>query len=258
MADIEVTRLGYVELWTLNRPEVRNAIGRAMAGELIGLLARTVEDRELRAVVITGAGGEAFCAGADLKERAQMSEAEVRAFLAGLRDALRALERSDKVFIAAVNGAALGGGTELALACDLRVAVPDASFGLTEVTLGIIPGGGGTQRLPRLIGPGRAKDVILTGRRIGAEEAYRLGMVNRLVETRSAVEEGLELARTIAKNAPIAVAAAKHAVDEGTGLAMDEALALEHRYYERTLGTRDRLEGLNAFRQRRAPRFTGE
>jgi len=258
MSDVLVERMDRAEVWTLNREAARNAISRGMVEELERHLDRTASDRALCAVVITGAGELAFSAGADLKERSGMSEAEVRAFLLKLRGMARAFEKSDKVFIAAVNGVALGGGTEIALACDLRVASLSAQFGLTEVALGIIPGGGGTQRLPRLIGPGRAKELILTGRRVGAEEALALGLVERLAQNRSAREEALELARTIAENAPLALAAAKHAVDEGLGRDLDEALALEHQHYERTLASKDRLEGLAAFREKRPPRFHGE
>jgi enoyl-CoA hydratase/carnithine racemase len=258
MPEILVERLDKVEVWTLNREQARNAISRAMAKELLDNLERVQTERGLCVVVITGAGDQAFCSGADLKERATMSEDEVRGFLLALRDGLRGIQRSDRIFIAAINGAAFGGGTELALSCDLRVAHADAKLGLTETALGIIPGGGGTQRLPRLIGPGRAKDLIFTARRVSAEEAYRLGLVNRVAEGRSARDEALELARAIAQNAPIALAAAKHAIDEGIEVPLDEALKVEHQHYERTLGTKDRLEGLLAFREKRPPRYTGE
>jgi len=258
MAEILVERLERVEVWTLNRPEVANAISRTMAGALAANVERVTQDRSVSAVVITGAGDRAFCAGADLKERRTMSEDEVRAFLAGLRASLRSLELSDRVFIAAVNGFALGGGTELALACDLRVAVPTAKLGLTEVSLGIIPGGGGTQRLARLIGPGRAKDLILTGRQVAAEEAYGLGLVNRVAERGTAREEALALAQAVARNAPVALGAAKHAIDRGLDVSLEEGLGLEQQEYQRTLGTKDRLEGLAAFAEKRAPRFSGE
>src|SRR5689334_19261519 len=171
-----------VETWTIDGEARRNAISRAMLAELEGLVARASSGRQTRAVVLTGSGHRSFCAGADLKERASMSEAEVRAFLEQLRRTFRAIETSDAVFIAAVNGTAFGGGTELALACDLRLAAPSADLGLTEVKLGIIPGGGGTQRLSRLIGPGRARDLILTGRRVSAAEALSLGLVNQVSE----------------------------------------------------------------------------
>lgn len=258
MPDVLVERKGRVEVWTLHRPAARNALSRALVEELAGHLERVDADGAVAAVVLTGAGDQAFCAGADLKERALMSEEEVRGFLQRLRAMARAVEKSDRVFIAAVNGAALGGGCELALACDLRVASANAQFGLTEVTLGIIPGGGGTVRLARLIGPGRAKDLILTGRRVGASEALELALIQRLARERSALEEGLALAEAVAQNAPLALAAAKHAIDEGLDRELDDALTLEHRHYEKTLASKDRLEGLAAFREKRPPRFSGE
>jgi len=258
MAEILIERLDRVEIWSLNRPEVSNAISRIMAGELAANVGRVSEDRSVSVVIVTGAGDRAFCAGADLKERRTMSEEDVRAFLGELRGGLRAIEKSDRVFIAAVNGFALGGGTELALACDLRVASPGAKLGLTEVSLGIIPGGGGTQRLARLIGPGRAKDLILTGRQVSAEEAYALGLVNRMAERRSVRDEALLLAQAVAKNAPIALGAAKHAIDRGLDVSLEEGLTIEQQEYQRTLGTKDRLEGLAAFAEKRPARYTGE
>lgn len=245
-----------VELWTIDGEARRNAIGRAMLAELEANVSRAA--KALRVVVLTGAGDKSFCAGADLKERAGMSEAEVRAFLDGLRRTFRAIETSDAVFIAAVNGAAFGGGTELALACDLRLAAPSAELGLTEVKLGIIPGGGGTQRLARLIGPGRARDLILTGRRVGAAEALGLGLVNRVSAEGKLIDEAVAMAGQIAANAPIAVAAAKHAIAEGLSLPLDDALKLELSHYEKVLGTEDRLEGLRAFAEKRAPVFKGK
>lgn len=245
-----------VELWTVDGEARRNAISRAMLAELEANVSRAA--KALRVVVLTGAGDKSFCAGADLKERASMSEAEVRAFLDGLRRTFRAIETSDTVFIAAVNGTAFGGGTELALACDLRLAAPSAELGLTEVKLGIIPGGGGTQRLARLIGPGRARDLILTGRRVGAPEALALGLVNRVAGEGMLIDEAVAMAEQIAANAPIAVAAAKHAIAEGLSLPMDDALKLELSHYEKVLGTEDRLEGLRAFAEKRAPVFKGK
>lgn len=257
MAEFRIETRGHVEVWTIDGEARRNAISRAMLKELGEHVARVSGSRQVRAVVLTGAGDKAFCAGADLKERSTMSEPEVRAFLNGLRDTFRAMERSDCVFIAAVNGVAFGGGTELALSCDLRVAAPSAELGLTEVKLGIIPGGGGTQRLTRLIGPGRAKDLILTGRRVTAAEALALGLVNRVAPEGKLIETASDVAEAVAGNAPIAVGAAKHAIDEGLALPLDEALALEHRKYELTLRSEDRLEGLKAFAEKRPPRFQG-
>lgn len=253
MAEFIIEAEGAVERWTIDGEARRNALSRAMVSELREHVRRVSADRQVRCVVITGAGDKAFCAGADLKERATMSPDEVRTFLDGLRATFRALEQSDCVFVAFVNGAAFGGGTELALSCDLRVAAAGAELGLTEVKLGIIPGGGGTQRLPRLIGKGPAKDLILTGRRVGADEALRLGLVNRV----GTLDDAMRLARSVVENAPIAVGLAKHAIDEGLHLELDEALALEQRFYQHTIGTEDRLEGLKAFAERRPPVFKG-
>jgi enoyl-CoA hydratase/carnithine racemase len=258
MPEFRIEARGAVEVWTIDGEGRRNAISRAMLGELAGEVRRVSEGRAVRAVVITGAGDKAFCAGADLKERAGMSEGEVRAFLSLLRQTFRALERSDCVFIAAINGVAFGGGTELALACDLRVAAPVAELGLTEVRIGIIPGGGGTQRLSRLIGPGRAKDLILTGRRLNAAEAFSFGVVNRLAPEGRLVETALGLANAVVENAPVAVSTAKHAIDEGLSLELDRALELELSKYERVLETEDRLEGLRAFAEKRPPKFQGK
>jgi enoyl-CoA hydratase/carnithine racemase len=257
MVEFKVEQRGALEIWTIDGQSRRNAISRAMLGELEELVQRVSQSRTTRAVVITGAGDKAFCAGADLKERTTMDEAEVRAFLERLRRTLRAVELSDTVFIAAINGSAFGGGTELALACDLRVAAPAAELGLTEVKLGIIPGGGGTQRLSRLIGPGRAKDLILTGRRVNAAEAFSFGLVNRLAPEGRLLDVAVVMAELIVENAPLAVGAAKHAIDEGLSLPIEDALQLELRKYETILKTEDRLEGLRAFAEKRPPRFTG-
>lgn len=257
MSEFKIEVKGAVEVWTIDGEARRNTLRQAMVAELGGLVSRVSADRSVRAVVITGAGNKAFCAGADLKERAGMSEDQVRTFLGSLKELLRSLERSDCVFIAAINGAAFGGGTELALACDLRLSASSAELGLTEVKLGIIPGGGGTQRLPRLVGPGRAKELILTGRRVTAAEALQLGLVSQVVESDQLLGASLEKAQAIAENGPIAVAAAKHAIDEGLVLELDEALALEHRHYEKTLRSQDRLEGLQAFAEKRPPRYRG-
>ena len=257
MPEFKVDARGPIEIWTIDGEGRRNAISRAMLQELASLVERVSASRATRAVILTGAGDKAFCAGADLKERSSMGEPEVRAFLDQLRRTLRAIEKSDCVFIAALNGTAFGGGTELALACDLRVAAPVAELGLTEVKLGIIPGGGGTQRLSRLIGPGRAKDLILTGRRLNAAEAFSIGLVNRLAPEGRLLDAAFSLAEAIVENAPVAVSTAKHAIDEGLSLELDAALALELQKYEAVLQTEDRLEGLRAFAEKRPPAFKG-
>jgi len=255
--ELRVDAHGAVEVWTIDGEARRNSISQAMLAQFEALVDGASAKR-LRAVVLTGAGDKAFCAGADLKERAGMAEPEVRGFLDKLRQTLRDIERSNTIFIAALNGAAFGGGTELALACDLRIAAPGAELGLTEVKLGIIPGGGGTVRLARLIGPGRAKDLILTGRKVKSAEALALGVVNRIAPEGALLGEALAWANEIADNAPIAVAAAKAAINEGFDLPLDDALACEQRHYAKTLPTKDRLEGLAAFREKRKPVYRGE
>ncbi len=253
MAEFIITAHGPFEQWTIDGEVRRNALSRAMVAELKTNVERVSADREVRCVVLTGAGHKAFCAGADLKERAGMTPHEVAGFLESMRKTFRALELSDCVFIAFINGAAFGGGTELSLCCDLRVIAAEAEMGLTEVKLGIIPGAGGTQRLPRLVGKGTAKDLILTGRRVAAAEAVSLGLASKV----GTLDDALSLARTICENAPIAVSAAKHAIDEGAHLELDEALSVEQQQYAKTLGTEDRLEGLQAFAEKRPPVYRG-
>jgi enoyl-CoA hydratase/carnithine racemase len=249
---------GEVELWTIDGEARRNSLSRAMLAELNGQLARAAAKRELRCVVLTGAGDRAFCAGADLKERRTMSDAEVHGFHGSLRAALDAIERSPKVFLAALNGAALGGGLELALACDLRIAADHADLGLPEVGLGIIPGGGGTVRLPRAIGAARAKELILTARRLTAAEALAWGLVSRVAPLAGLREAALDLASLVARNAPVSLRQAKRAIDGGLGLPLEAALDLENQLYQDCLATADRREALAAFAEKRKPVFQGE
>jgi len=253
-----VEERGEVEVWTIDGAARRNSITRAMLAQLLAELQRAHGRRELRCVVLTGAGDRAFCAGADLKERATMSEADVHAFHRDLRGALRGVETSPKVFLAAINGVALGGGLELALACDLRIMSAAAEVGLPEVGLGIIPGGGGTQRLPRAIGVARAKDLILTGRRIDAVEALAYGLATRAAPKEELRDAALAMAAEVARNAPVSLRQAKRAVDDGLSLPLEQALDLENRMYQDCLKSRDRLEALKAFAQKRRPHFTGE
>ncbi len=236
---------------TLNRPEARNAFSRALVDELRAAVAASTQ---ARLVVLTGAGDKAFCAGADLKERRGMSTEETRRFLDDLNALMNEVAALPALTLAAINGAAFGGGCELALACDLRAAVPDAQIGLTEVTLGIIPGAGGTQRLARLVGPSRAKELIALGRRLGAADALAIGLLSDVGDPLAWAER---LAAQLANTAPLAVAAAKRAIDEGAHLPIAEGLAVERRWYETTLGTEDRREGLRAFAEKRPPVFRG-
>jgi enoyl-CoA hydratase/carnithine racemase len=258
MSEFRVERREAIEIWTIDGEGRRNAISRAMLAALEALLARAAQDRGLRSVVLTGAGDKAFCAGADLKERAGMFAADVHAFHAGLRRCLGAIEAAPQVFVAALNGAALGGGLELALACDLRVASDAAQLGLPEVSLGIIPGGGATQRLPRLVGVARAKELILTARRIGAAEALAMGLVSTLAPPLRLLADAVALAERVARNAPVSLRQAKRAVDGGLDLPLEAGLDLENALYQACLPTRDRAEALRAFAEKRPPQFTGE
>src|SRR5262249_42614928 len=200
------------------------------------------EDLSLRCLLITGAGEKAFCAGADLKERKNMPLERVPHFVRNIRALMDDVEAMPQPTVAVVNGFCFGGGTELALACDLRVAAPRAELGLTETSLAILPGAGGTQRLPRLIGKSRAKDLILTARKLDAVEAERIGLVNRVAREGALRESALELAQAIANNGPVAMRAAKDAIDGGVELPQKQGLEHEARCYERVLGTQDRLE----------------
>ena len=253
-----VERLEGVEVWTIDGEARRNALSRAMIRELLENLVRVRDDRAIRCIVLTGKGDKAFCAGADLKERATMSAEEVHAFHQSLRDAFRGIETAPQAFVAALNGVALGGGLELALACDLRVAADGVEMGLPEVGLGIIPGGGGTVRLPRAIGVARAKDLILTGRRVAAAEALEMGLVSRVAAAGALREVALQVAGMVARNAPVSIRQAKRAIDGGLHLDLDAALAHENRMYQDCLGTKDRVEALRAFAEKRKPVFTGE
>jgi enoyl-CoA hydratase/carnithine racemase len=243
---------------TISRPDVMNCLSFPTLKRFRTLLAELAEDLTIRCITITGAGERAFCAGADLKERKTMPLELVPEFVKNIRGLMDDIEAMPQPTVAAVNGFAFGGGTEMMLACDLRVAVESARFGLTETSLAIIPGAGGTQRLPRLIGKSRAKDLILTARHLDAHEAYLMGLVNRVAAPGALKAVAREVAEAIAQNGPVAVRAAKAAVDGGTELPQREGLELEARCYARTLTTQDRLEALAAFSEKRKPVFKGE
>lgn len=246
-------------LVTLNRPKVRNAFNTQMARDLVDVFEGVALDPSgPRCIVLTGAGDKAFCAGGDLKERRGMTdEAWLRQHLVFERMA-RAVAFCPVPVIAAVNGAAYGGGCELAGACDFVYAVDVARFALTEVTLGIIPGAGGTQTLARAIGVRRAKELIFTGRPFSAAEALEWGLVNRVIGREAGLlDAALETASAIAANAPIAVRQTKQAISRGIDLSLADGLAFEIEAYHRTVPTEDRQEGVNAFNERRRPQFNG-
>lgn len=260
--EIRVERLGGLDsgivLLGLDRPVAKNALGRQLLAEFREALRSLGSDPAVRVAVVHSLVPGVFCAGADLKERADMSQAEATAFVQGLRSAFTELEDLSMPVIAALEGAAFGGGLELALCADLRVAGAEAKLGLVETALAIIPGAGGTQRLPRLIGASRAKELIFTARRIGAGEAGRLGLVDRVVAPGEALESALALAREILPNGPIALRMAKRAVNQGMELDLASGLALEQACYAQVIPTKDRLEGLAAFREKRKPHYRGE
>jgi len=243
---------------TLNRPEVMNSFNFTMLHALRDAVEALRFDTDIRVVIVTGAGDRAFCAGADLKERATLGPLQVKEFIFTIRNVFTSIELLNKPVIAAVNGIALAGGTELALACDIRIASADASMGLTETRLAIIPGAGGTQRLPRLVGRGRAKELIFTGRRVEAQEALQIGLVNQVCPPEGLMDACRKMAAMICETGPIAIEQAKFAINQGLETDLQTGLAIESNAYWVTIPTKDRLEGLASFREKRAPVYKGE
>jgi enoyl-CoA hydratase/carnithine racemase len=243
---------------TLDRPEVRNALNTQMGRELRELFVPLkFTPGDLRCIVITGSGDKAFCSGGDLKERRGMSDAEWRLQHAIFEEGYYAVMDCAVPVIAAVNGAAYAGGCELALACDFIYAASDARFALTEVTIGIMPGGGGTQNLPRAVGERRAKEIILTGKPFTAQQALEWGMVNAVHPPGELMAEVTRCAGLIAANAPISVRQAKKSIHYGLQCDLATGLMFEVQAYERMISTEDRREGIDAFNEKRKPRFTG-
>jgi len=247
-----------VAILTLNRPEIMNALNFSLLYALKKEVEQLRLEPDIRVIIITGAGQKAFCAGADLKERASMDELQVKDFIFTIRNLFTSIELLNKPVIAAVNGIALGGGTELALACDIRIASANASMGLTETRLAIIPGAGGTQRLPRLIGKGKAKELIFTGRRVDAQEALQIGLVNSICSQDDLLDECKKMAAMICQAGPIAIEQAKYAINYGLETDLNTGLAIESNAYWVTIPTKDRLEGLAAFREKRKPVYKGK
>jgi enoyl-CoA hydratase/carnithine racemase len=252
-----------ITLLTINRPEALNCFNFDLLSALGDAVQEANFDPGLRCMIITGANSDnpkkaAFSTGADLIERRTMSSDQVRRFVFTIRNLFTSVEQLRVPVIAAVNGFAFGGGTELALACDLRIASNNVVMGLTETSLAIIPGAGGTQRLPRIVGLAKAKELIYTARRINAQTALDIGLVNRVVEPEKLIDAACELAREIAANGPIAVAQAKFAINCGMDASLSVALPLESKAYEITIPTKDRLEALAAFAEKRKPNFKGE
>lgn len=255
---VRVERRGRAALVVLDRPERLNALSRGALTALGRVGRELAGDRALRAIVLTGAGDKAFCAGADLKERRTMTPDDVRRQLGLYRTELSWLDRSPVPVVAALNGVALGGGLELALLADLRVAAPHAVLGLPETTIGIIPGAGGTQRLPRVVGEARAKELILLGRRLTAAEALAIGLVNRVSpEGTAVVDDALALLEPVLQGAPIAQAAALAAIDASFEVPLERGLEIERSLYDECLRSEDRDEALRALAEKRKPAFRG-
>ncbi|MCK6204362.1 enoyl-CoA hydratase-related protein [Bacillus infantis] len=257
MSSIDLKVENHAAIITLNRPEALNAFNY----ETLEELQRTVEDirinPDVRVVIFTGAGDKAFSVGADLKERKTLSQTDVKRNIYKIGEVFSLIESLPQPTIAAINGFAFGGGMELALSCDFRLAAQGTKMGLTETSLAIIPGAGGTQRLPRLIGQAKALELILTARRLTSEEALHYGLLTKAVPLDQLLEECLKLAEEMLANGPVALQQAKFAVKQGMNADLQTGLQIERKAYEVTIPTEDRLEALQAFSEKRKPEFKG-
>ncbi|MFZ3578870.1 enoyl-CoA hydratase-related protein [Virgibacillus sp. DJP39] len=242
---------------TINRVEALNCFNYDTLHRLQEVTNRIHLDQEVKVVIFTGAGEKAFSAGADLKERKTLTETEVRRNVKAIRDVFNSIADLPQPTIAAVNGYAFGGGFELMIACDFSIACSEAKMGLTETSWAIIPGAGGTQRLPRLVGEMKAKELILTAKRFTAEEALDLGVVLQVVERENLLAACEKLAADMMKNGPIAIKQAKYAITQGMNTDLQTGLAIESKAYELVIPTKDRVEAINAFNEKREPRFEG-
>lgn len=248
---------GNVRVITLHRPQELNSLNSELLSELDSAMAAAAGDHQVKVIIITGAG-KAFAAGADISQMATMNAAEGKSFGAFGSAVFRRIETLGKPVIAAVNGYALGGGCELAMACDIRIGSSKAKVGQPETNLGITPGFSGTQRLARIVGMGRAKEMIFTGEPVDAMEAWRTGLFNKVVEPEELMDTAMAMAEKIAGKAPLAVTYAKEAVNQGYEADLDTGIALEANLFGLCFSTRDQKEGMRAFLERRAPEFKGE
>ena len=257
LANVLYERRGAIAYVTVNRPKVLNALNTPTWKDLRAAFEHARDDDAVRGVIFTGAGDKAFIAGADISELAHASAIDAERSSRYGQEVLDLVENLGKPVIAAVNGFALGGGCETAMACTIRIAVEHAKFGQPEVKLGLPPGGGGTQRLPRLVGKGRALQLILSGETISAQEAYRIGLLNEVVPAADLIPRAEAILKTIASNAPIAVKLSLEAVNKGLDTSQSEGFALEASYFGLCAGTEDKKEGTSAFLEKRAPQFLG-
>jgi enoyl-CoA hydratase/carnithine racemase len=257
LANVLYEKKGNIAYVTVNRPKVLNALNTPTWKDLRTAFEDARDDGAVRGVILTGAGDKAFIAGADISELARVTAFEAEQSSRFGQEILDLIENLGKPVIAAVNGFALGGGCETAMACTIRIAVETARFGQPEVALGLVPGGGGTQRLPRLVGKGRALQLILSGEMINAQEAYRIGLVNEIVPAADLVARAETILKKIASNAPIAVKFALEAVNKGLETSQGGGLLLEASYFGLCAATEDKKEGTTAFLEKRAPQFKG-
>lgn len=255
LKNVLLEKEGNIAIVTMNRPKALNALNSETLKELNNVIEALEKDNEIYAVVLTGAGEKAFIAGADISEMKDLNEEQGKEFGLLGNKVFRRLENLDKPVIAAINGFALGGGCELAMACDIRIASAKAKFGQPEAGLGITPGFGGTQRLPRIVGLGKAKELIYTCDIIKADEALRIGLVNRVVEVEALLDEAKAMAKKIAVNAPIAVKLCKDAINRGMQVNIDEAIVIEASDFGKCFSTEDQKEGMTAFVERREKNF---
>jgi enoyl-CoA hydratase len=257
LANVLYEKKGAIAYVTVNRPKVLNALNTPTWKDLRTAFEDARDDAAVRGVILTGAGNRAFIAGADISELAHVAAFEAEQSSRFGQEVLDLVENLGKPVIAAVNGFALGGGCETAMACTIRIAVDNAKFGQPEVALGLVPGGGGTQRLPRLVGKGRALQLILSGEMIGAQEAYRIGLVNEIVPAAELMGRAEDILKRITTNAPIAVKLSLEAVNKGLETSQGQGLLLEASYFGLCASTEDKKEGTTAFLEKRAPQFRG-
>ncbi len=257
LANVLYETCGAIAYVTVNRPKVLNALSTPTWKDLRTAFEHARDDDAVRGVILSGVGDKAFVAGADISELAHASAIDAERSSSSGQEGLNLIENLGKPVIAAINGFALGGGCETAMACTIRIAVEHAKFGQPEVKLGLLPGGGGTQRLPRLVGKGRALQLILSGEIISAQEAWRIGLVNEVVPASGLIARAEAILKTIASNAPIAVKLSLEAVNKGLDTSQSEGFALEASYFGLCAGTEDKKEGTSAFLEKRAPKFLG-
>ncbi|MGL4654288.1 MAG: short-chain-enoyl-CoA hydratase [Sarcina sp.] len=258
LKNVLLEREDNIAILTINRPKALNALNSETLNDIFEAVKCLEEEKDIYAVILRGAGDKSFVAGADIAEMKDLNEEEGRNFgMLGNR-VFRKLENLNKPVIAAISGFALGGGCELAMACDIRIATEKAKFAQPEVGLGITPGFGGTQRLPRIVGTGIAKELIYTGRIVKADEALRIGLVNKVVAPESLMDEAMAMAKMIVANAPIAVKLCKDAINRGTQVNIDNAIAIEADDFGKCFSTEDQVEGMTAFVERREKNFKNQ